>query len=98
MKDRSFIDSITSGKFQNQIAAGVETALTCMMGRKSAELGPRRDLGRHGKKTRKIRPRFNVKQFCYNTAKPHVSRARSMRAQGLWPLCVYAQAPTSSRR
>lgn len=39
MKDRSFIDSITGNKFQNQIAAGVESALSCMMARKSAELG-----------------------------------------------------------
>jgi hypothetical protein len=39
MKDRSFIESITSGKFQNQIAAGVESARSCMMARKSAETG-----------------------------------------------------------
>ena len=32
-KERSFIDSITSGKSHNQIAAGVETALSCMLGR-----------------------------------------------------------------
>src|SRR6202044_1276572 len=32
-KDRTFIDSIASGPTHNQIAAGVETALTCMMGR-----------------------------------------------------------------
>jgi len=39
MKDRSFIESITGNKFQNQIAAGVESARTCMMARKSAEIG-----------------------------------------------------------
>lgn len=39
MKDRGFIDSITSGHFHNQIAAGVETARTCMLGRKAAETG-----------------------------------------------------------
>ena len=39
MKDRSFIQSITEDKFQNQIAAGVESARTCMMARKSAETG-----------------------------------------------------------
>ena len=39
MKERSFLESITSGKFHNQIAAGVESALTCMLGRTSAELG-----------------------------------------------------------
>ena len=32
-KERSFIDSITSGNAQNEIAAGVETAVTCMLGR-----------------------------------------------------------------
>jgi myo-inositol 2-dehydrogenase/D-chiro-inositol 1-dehydrogenase len=32
-KERSFIDSITSGQPHNQIAAGVETALSCMLGR-----------------------------------------------------------------
>ena len=32
-KERSFIDSIVSGPVHNQIAAGVETALSCMMGR-----------------------------------------------------------------
>ena len=32
-KERNFIESITSGKSQNQIAAGVETALSCMLGR-----------------------------------------------------------------
>ena len=39
MKDRGFIESITSGNFHNQIVAGVESALTCMLGRRSAELG-----------------------------------------------------------
>jgi predicted dehydrogenase len=32
-KDRAFIDSIVSGPAHNQIAAGVETALSCMLGR-----------------------------------------------------------------
>ena len=32
-KERTFIDSITSGPAHNQIAAGVETALSCMLGR-----------------------------------------------------------------
>ncbi len=32
-KERTFIDSITSGKCHNQIASGVETALSCMLGR-----------------------------------------------------------------
>jgi predicted dehydrogenase len=32
-KERGFIDSITSGKAHNQIADGVDTALSCMLGR-----------------------------------------------------------------
>ena len=32
-KDRTFIESITSGPAHNQIPAGVETALSCMLGR-----------------------------------------------------------------
>ncbi|MDR3752839.1 MAG: Gfo/Idh/MocA family oxidoreductase [Terracidiphilus sp.] len=32
-KERTFIDSIVNGPAHNQIAAGVETALSCMMGR-----------------------------------------------------------------
>jgi predicted dehydrogenase len=32
-KERTFVDSIVSGKPHNQIAAGVETALSCMLGR-----------------------------------------------------------------
>lgn len=32
-KDRTFIESITSGRSHNQIAAGVETSLSCMLGR-----------------------------------------------------------------
>jgi myo-inositol 2-dehydrogenase / D-chiro-inositol 1-dehydrogenase len=32
-KERTFIDSIVSGPVHNQIAAGVETAMSCMMGR-----------------------------------------------------------------
>lgn len=32
-KERTFIDSVTSGQSHNQIAEGVETALSCMLGR-----------------------------------------------------------------
>jgi myo-inositol 2-dehydrogenase/D-chiro-inositol 1-dehydrogenase len=39
MKDRGFIESITSGNFHNQIAAGVESARSCMLGRQAATLG-----------------------------------------------------------
>lgn len=38
-KDRSFIESITSGKFHNQIAAGVESAQSCMLGRMAGYTG-----------------------------------------------------------
>ncbi len=38
-KDRSFIESITSGRFHNQIATGVETAQSCMLGRMAGLLG-----------------------------------------------------------
>ncbi len=63
MKDRSFIDSITSGKLQNQIAAGVETALTCMMGRKSAELKRRVTWDEIEKDNETYQLGFDVKQF-----------------------------------
>lgn len=38
-KDRGFIDSITSGNFHNQAAAGVETALSAMLGRMAGRQG-----------------------------------------------------------
>ena len=38
-KDRGFIDSITSGSFHNQAAAGVEAALSAMLGRLAGRLG-----------------------------------------------------------
>ena len=38
-KDRAFIESITSGQFHNQAEAGVETALSCMLGRMAGPLG-----------------------------------------------------------
>jgi predicted dehydrogenase len=38
-KDRGFIDSITSGSFHNQAAAGVEAALSAMLGRMAGRLG-----------------------------------------------------------
>jgi len=39
MKDKGFVASITSGKFHNQIADGVQTARSCILGRKAAEVG-----------------------------------------------------------
>jgi predicted dehydrogenase len=38
-KERSFIESITAGPVHNQIAAGVETALSCMLGRMAGYQG-----------------------------------------------------------
>src|SRR5882762_7436482 len=38
-KDRGFIESIVSGKFHNQIATGVESARSAMLGRMAAEQG-----------------------------------------------------------
>jgi myo-inositol 2-dehydrogenase/D-chiro-inositol 1-dehydrogenase len=38
-KDRGFVESIVSGKFHNQIALGVESARSCMLGRMAAEKG-----------------------------------------------------------
>jgi myo-inositol 2-dehydrogenase/D-chiro-inositol 1-dehydrogenase len=38
-KDRGFIESITSGNYHNQIAAGVESALSCILGRRAAYTG-----------------------------------------------------------
>jgi myo-inositol 2-dehydrogenase/D-chiro-inositol 1-dehydrogenase len=38
-KDRAFIESITSGKFHNQAEAGVETALSTMLGRMAGQRG-----------------------------------------------------------
>jgi hypothetical protein len=35
-KERTFVDSITSGPSHNQLSAGVETALSCMLGRMAA--------------------------------------------------------------
>ena len=38
-KERTFIDSIVNGPVHNQIAAGVETALSCMLGRMAGYRG-----------------------------------------------------------
>jgi myo-inositol 2-dehydrogenase/D-chiro-inositol 1-dehydrogenase len=38
-KEKSFIESITSGKFHNQAAVGVESALSAMLGRMAGRLG-----------------------------------------------------------
>ena len=56
-KERTFIDSITSGQSHNQIAAGVETALSCMLGRMAGYRKTRSDLGRAA------RPRRNLQTW-----------------------------------
>jgi hypothetical protein len=38
-KDRAFIESITSGQFHNQAAEGVQSALSCMLGRMAGHTG-----------------------------------------------------------
>jgi myo-inositol 2-dehydrogenase / D-chiro-inositol 1-dehydrogenase len=50
-KTRSFIESITSGRFHNQIADGVESAQSCMLGRMAGYTGREvtwQDLLAHG--------------------------------------------------
>ena len=50
-KERTFIDSIVNGPVHNQIAAGVETALSCMMGRMAGlrrRRSPGKSLESHG--------------------------------------------------
>jgi myo-inositol 2-dehydrogenase / D-chiro-inositol 1-dehydrogenase len=52
-KDKSFIESITSGKFHNQAAEGVDTALSCMLGRMAGMQGHEvtwDDLLKHGER------------------------------------------------
>jgi hypothetical protein len=38
-KKKAFVESITSGKFHNQAAKGVESAVSCMMARTAAYTG-----------------------------------------------------------
>ena len=62
-KDRGFIESITSGKFHNQIATGVESARSAMLGRMAA--GQKReitwdDLLTHGEE---YKLNIDMKQF-----------------------------------
>jgi predicted dehydrogenase len=62
-KDRGFIDSITSGNFHNQIAAGVETAFSAMLGRMAGRRGGEvtwEELLRHGEK---LELGINMSQF-----------------------------------
>jgi myo-inositol 2-dehydrogenase/D-chiro-inositol 1-dehydrogenase len=63
MKDRGFIESITSGKFHNQIAAGVESARSCMLGRQAAVLGRELSWDEMMKKPEKYSLDLNVTQF-----------------------------------
>jgi predicted dehydrogenase len=52
-KDRAFIESITSGKFHNQAAEGVQSALSAMLGRMAGHTGQKvtwDDLLQHGER------------------------------------------------
>jgi hypothetical protein len=52
-KDRSYIESITSGKFHNQAADGVQSALSAMLGRMAGRSGKTvtwEDLLQHGER------------------------------------------------
>ncbi|HEX3662534.1 MAG TPA: Gfo/Idh/MocA family oxidoreductase [Acidobacteriaceae bacterium] len=52
-KDRAYIESITSGKFHNQTADGVQSALSAMLGRMAGRTGQTvawEDLLQHGEK------------------------------------------------
>ena len=62
-KDRSFINSITIGTFQNQIAAGVDTARSCILGRKSAETGRRVTWAEIENDTQAYQLGMNLNQF-----------------------------------
>lgn len=62
-KDRAFIESIVSGPTHNQLAAGVETALSCMLGRMAGYQGREttwEDLLAHGES---YELGMNLKQF-----------------------------------
>ncbi len=63
MKERGFVESITSGKFHNQIAAGVESALTCMLGRTSAEQGREVTWDEHLLHNKTTQLGMNISQF-----------------------------------
>ena len=63
MKDRGFIESITSGKFHNQIAAGVESARSCMLGRQAAVLGRELSWDEMMKKPEKYSLNMDVTKF-----------------------------------
>ena len=52
-KEKSFIDSITSGKFHNQTVQGADSALSCMLGRMAGQHGREvtwDELLKHGEK------------------------------------------------
>lgn len=62
-KDKAFIESIVSGQFHNQAAAGVDTALSCMLGRMAGQLGREvtwEEQLRHGEEYRMT---IDMKQF-----------------------------------
>ncbi|HEX4488680.1 MAG TPA: Gfo/Idh/MocA family oxidoreductase [Terriglobales bacterium] len=62
-KDKAFVESITSGKFHNEIAAGVESAQSCMLGRRAAELGREVTWDEMQKSSEVYSLRMNIDQF-----------------------------------
>ncbi len=63
MKELSFIESITSGKFHNQVPAGVESARSCMLGRQAAALGRELSWDEMLKRPEKYTLNLDVTQF-----------------------------------
>lgn len=62
-KDRSFIDSITSGKFHNQTVQGVNSSVACMLGRMAGRLGREVTWDENWNHGEKYAMNINMKQF-----------------------------------
>jgi predicted dehydrogenase len=62
-KDRGFIASITSGQYHNQAAEGVQTALSCMLGRMAAESGREVTWDEHLQHGKKYSLNIDMTQF-----------------------------------
>jgi hypothetical protein len=62
-KDKGFIESITSGKFHNQIATGVETARSAIMARMSAREHRPITWDECLSSTQELDPGLDLKQF-----------------------------------
>lgn len=62
-KEKSFIDSIVSGKFHNQAKHGVESTLTAMLGRQAAEKKQSISWDELLQSNEELRLNINMKQF-----------------------------------